>query len=95
MKATNIFSGKATRDLIALHIRNMLSDYCEGKMQYCQKLRRFIRENVRWMAIKIAEHKHDEYWKQVEKHFYEKICRHWVFRKSNRINLLKYLHTML
>ncbi|PAV60350.1 hypothetical protein WR25_07827 [Diploscapter pachys] len=57
--------GKATRDLIALHIRNMLSDYCEGKMQYCQKLRRFIRENVRWMAIKIAEHKHDEYWKQV------------------------------
>ncbi|PAV69172.1 hypothetical protein WR25_20598 [Diploscapter pachys] len=57
--------GKATRDLIALHIRNMLSDYCEGKMQYCQKLRRFIRENVRWMAIKIAEHKHDAYWKQV------------------------------
>ncbi|PAV76407.1 hypothetical protein WR25_17721 [Diploscapter pachys] len=63
--AAGYLEGKATRDLIALHIRNTLSNHCDGIMKYCQTLRQFIRDNVKWMIQQIMQNKEDQYWNQI------------------------------
>ncbi|PAV56552.1 hypothetical protein WR25_23853 [Diploscapter pachys] len=57
--------GHATRDLIALQIRNTLSDYCDGAEKYCKNLSIFLKENLKWMIKEVHRNLDDPYWRQI------------------------------
>ncbi|CAJ0580594.1 unnamed protein product, partial [Mesorhabditis spiculigera] len=57
--------GRATRDIIRMHIHNTVDGYCDGAEEYCQKLNRFLVENLLWMRNQVEENPEDEYWQQI------------------------------
>ncbi|KAF1762618.1 hypothetical protein GCK72_010880 [Caenorhabditis remanei] len=63
--AAGFAEGRATRDLIDMHIMNTVTGYCDGAKHFCDELAEFIEDNLKWMETEIKEHPEDEYWQQV------------------------------
>lgn len=47
--------GVITRKLIADHYENTIGDYCKDRSAYCDKLKRFLEENMHYMNEKGKE----------------------------------------
>uniref|UniRef100_A0A7I5E8X6 Phospholipase B-like n=1 Tax=Haemonchus contortus TaxID=6289 RepID=A0A7I5E8X6_HAECO len=58
-------NGKATRELIKLHLANVVDGLCEDAEQFCEDLNDFLLENYLWMQDNIASYPEDRYWIQV------------------------------
>uniref|UniRef100_A0A8R1HU97 Phospholipase B-like n=1 Tax=Caenorhabditis japonica TaxID=281687 RepID=A0A8R1HU97_CAEJA len=63
--AAGFAEGRATRDLIDLHIVNTVNGYCDGAKHFCDELGEFMVDNLKWMEKEIKENPEDEYWQQV------------------------------
>ncbi|KAK5986744.1 Phospholipase B, partial [Trichostrongylus colubriformis] len=63
--AVGFLEGRATRDLIRLHVANTIDGFCDGAEQFCEDLNEFLLENYLWMQNNIASYPTDRYWNQV------------------------------
>ncbi|XGW17184.1 hypothetical protein V3C99_002080 [Haemonchus contortus] len=63
--AAGFVEGKATRELIKLHLANVVDGLCEDAEQFCEDLNDFLLENYLWMQDNIASYPEDRYWIQV------------------------------
>lgn len=50
-----LMEGVITRKLIADHYDNTVGDYCKDKSTYCDKLRKFLEDNIDYMNGKGKE----------------------------------------
>ncbi|RCN27407.1 lysophospholipase, partial [Ancylostoma caninum] len=63
--ANEHFAGRATRELIRLHLSNTVDGFCKGAEKFCEDLNKYLLDNFLWMEEKIAKHPFDHYWVQV------------------------------
>ncbi|KIH44983.1 hypothetical protein ANCDUO_24982, partial [Ancylostoma duodenale] len=59
-----ILAGRATRELIRLHLSNTVDGFCKGAEKFCEDLNQYLLDNFLWMEEKIAKHPFDHYWVQ-------------------------------
>ncbi|KAI1303639.1 putative phospholipase B-like 2 [Halotydeus destructor] len=61
-----LMEGVATQELIGMHWNNTIGDYCKGQDDYCDKLAKFLQDNLDYMNLHIdAERYNSPYWHQV------------------------------
>ncbi|XP_037029408.1 putative phospholipase B-like 2 [Bradysia coprophila] len=53
-----LMEGAITRNLIKDHYENTIGDYCKDKSTYCDKLKKFLEENVSYMNGKVDKKQH-------------------------------------
>uniref|UniRef100_A0A0K0CWA5 Phospholipase B-like n=1 Tax=Angiostrongylus cantonensis TaxID=6313 RepID=A0A0K0CWA5_ANGCA len=64
--AMDVFgSGRATRELIRLHLSNTVDGFCDGAKQFCEDLNDYLMQNYLWMQQNIASYPSNRYWIQV------------------------------
>ncbi|VDP34997.1 unnamed protein product, partial [Heligmosomoides polygyrus] len=63
--AAGFVEGKATRELIRLHLLNTVDGFCNGAEQFCEDLNDYLMTNYLWMLDNIASYPDDQYWQQV------------------------------
>ncbi|KAJ1374921.1 hypothetical protein KIN20_038126 [Parelaphostrongylus tenuis] len=63
--AAGFLEGRATRDLIRLHLSNTVDGFCDGAEQFCEELNGFLLQNYLWMQQNIASYPNNRYWIQV------------------------------
>ncbi|EYC35169.1 hypothetical protein Y032_1127g3650 [Ancylostoma ceylanicum] len=63
--AAGYVEGRATRELIQLHLSNTVDGFCKGAEKFCEDLNQYLLDNFLWMEEKIAKHPFDDYWIQV------------------------------
>ncbi|KAM7309986.1 putative secreted protein [Ixodes scapularis] len=64
--ASGAVEAHLTRDLIEKHYNNMYSRYCDGQSEYCERLSKFLQENIKYSNDQ--EHLYDStdpYWHMV------------------------------
>ncbi|CAJ0574659.1 unnamed protein product, partial [Mesorhabditis spiculigera] len=70
--AAGYMEGALTRKLISHHYHNVMSTYCNGREEYCEKLKEFVRENQEWTKHFLAtENRSDPYVDAVERVYYQ------------------------
>lgn len=70
--AAGLAEGYATKELIAMHYHNIFSGFCDGQVDRCLALAKFLRENLDWVLFNVASNPDDSYWYQVRL-FYEQM----------------------
>ncbi|ETN71256.1 lysophospholipase [Necator americanus] len=63
--AAGFVEGRATRELIQLHISNTVDGFCEGAEKFCEDLNQYLLDNFLWMEEEIAKNPNSHYWIQV------------------------------
>ena len=66
VKAAGVLEGYLTHELIYMSFLNTLEDYCQGRDEYCDKLRNYLVANTKWinkMSKKLR--KTSPFWHQV------------------------------
>ncbi|VDL84219.1 unnamed protein product [Nippostrongylus brasiliensis] len=63
--AAGFVEGRATRDLIRLHLSNTVDGFCDGAAHFCEDLNEYLLSNYLWMMDNIASYPEDRYWLQV------------------------------
>ncbi|KAK6027388.1 lysophospholipase, partial [Ostertagia ostertagi] len=63
--AAGFVEGRATRELIRLHVANTVDGFCDGAEQFCDDLNEYLMDNYLWMQENIASYPDDHYWNQV------------------------------
>lgn len=69
--SAGLLEGQTTRDLINLHLVNMVGDFCDQPSTSCSSLVEFLQTNFRWLNSQIAQHKDDPYWHHVNLVFHQ------------------------
>ena len=64
-EAAGMAEGYITSELIAMEYDNQYKGYCEPENEFCDNLRKFVKENNDWMEEQIAASPSDKYWYQV------------------------------
>lgn len=64
-KAAGMAEGYITSEMISMAYVNQYKGYCDGESDFCDNLRKFVKENNDWMEEKIASSPSDDYWYQV------------------------------
>ncbi|WKY00454.1 hypothetical protein Q1695_014920 [Nippostrongylus brasiliensis] len=62
--AAGFVEGRATRDLIRLHLSNTVDGFCDGAAHFCEDLNEYLLSNYLWMMDNIASYPEDRYWLQ-------------------------------
>jgi hypothetical protein len=58
--------GSLTKIQIFYHHKNTVADLCKNQTEYCQKLYRYLGENLAWIKSQVlANPPSDIYWRQV------------------------------
>ncbi|KAM9330806.1 putative phospholipase B-like 2 [Gastrophryne carolinensis] len=66
--AAGVAEAVVSQRLIYMHWMNTMVGYCgpyEYQTPYCERLKKYLRENLAWMQEQIDLNKDDEYWHQV------------------------------
>lgn len=64
--AAGYLEGQVTKDLISLHLRNTVGDFCQDGSETCQHLFEFLKTNFKWIKEQITGNQLDPYWHQVK-----------------------------
>ena len=59
-------AGRATRDLISMHLTNTVDGYCDGVKEYCERLYDFLEKNLIYVKEQIKKNDRDIYWRHVQ-----------------------------
>ncbi|KAK7480062.1 hypothetical protein BaRGS_00028699 [Batillaria attramentaria] len=70
--AAGLAEGYITRELIALHYRNVWGSFCQPITSKCRVLEKFLRENLDWVTSNVEANPLDKYWYQTRL-FYERV----------------------
>lgn len=66
VRAAGFLEGFLTHELIYMSFVNTLSDYCEGRPAYCDKIRDYLSTNTKWvMKMYKKLRSTSSYWHQV------------------------------
>jgi Phospholipase B len=62
-----MLEGYLTHEIIYMYYLNTLQDYCEGRDEYCSKIRHFLATNSKWVKKMYKKLRNtSSYWHQVE-----------------------------
>jgi hypothetical protein len=54
------------KDLISLHLRNTVGDFCQDGSKTCDDLFTFLKTNFQWIKTQVTSNQLDPYWHQVK-----------------------------
>ena len=63
--AAGLVEGYVTRELTSLHFRNTAGDFCQTRSTRCDRLEKFVRQNLQWVFQNVEANPEDKYWYQV------------------------------
>ncbi|CAJ0581723.1 unnamed protein product, partial [Mesorhabditis spiculigera] len=70
--AAGYLEGTLTRKLIEHQLHNVLSNFCTGKEEYCEKLREFVKENQAWTQEFLTKTPtEDPYYSAIHRTYYQ------------------------
>ena len=64
-EAAGMAEGFITSDFISMSYQNTLSSYCVNEKEYCDKLNKFLTDNMNWINTQIKKFPKSNYWHQV------------------------------